>query len=487
MKKALLAEAVDANAADDARIEAVRQLVTIGLDEKTLAALFDSLGPKSSPELTRDLIEAVGQSHDDAVPAAIVGHWDALAPSAHSIAAAVLLSRPSWTTILLDGIEKKKIDGGDLPLDEQQKLINDADSALAARAKKILANRGIVVNADRQKLVDEFMPVTQHRGDFAKGKLVFEQNCIKCHFHGDIGAKIGPDLTGIAVRTKVEILLQVLNPNRAVEGNYQQYNLTTEDGRTFNGLLVADNRTSVEILDAEGKRHVVLRENIDSLVNTKKGLMPEGFEKLGPDGITDLLEFLTTRGKYLPLSIEKVATAVSTKGMFNNPDDDLERLIFPDWEPKTVFGVPFHLVDPRGTYKKNVILLNGPSGYLPPQMPKSVSIPCNSPAKAIHLLSGVGGWNYPASTGRTVSMIVRLHYAGGATEDIPLYNGEQFADYIRDVEVPGSKLAFHLRGQQIRYLAVQPRKSDVIETIEFVKGPDRTAPIVLAVTVETGG
>ncbi len=487
VKKALLAQALDANRPDNARVEAVRQLVVVGLTDKMIGMLFDSLGPKSSPEFVRDLLESVGQSQDDTVGAAIVGHWEQLAPTAHSIAAAVLLSRPNWTITLLDALEQGKVNGSDLPLDQQQKLLRHSDKTVAARALKILASKGQLTNADRQKVVDEFLPQAARKADAIKGKFIFEQNCIKCHRHGDVGAKIGPDLTGIAVRKKIEILVDVLDPNRSVEGNYQQYNLATEDGRTFNGLLVADNKTSVELLDAEGKRHVVLRQDIDSLVNTKRSLMPEGFEKLGPDGVANLLEFLTTRGKYLPLGLEKVATAVSTKGMFNSPDSIAERLIFSDWEPKTISGVPFHLVDPRGTRTPNVILLNGPSGYLPPTMPKSVSVPCNAPAKAIHLLSGVSGWGYPSTSGHTVSLIVRLHYAGGGTEDIPLVNGEHFADYIHQVDVPGSQFAFHLRDQQIRYLAVRPRKSDVIETIEFVKGPDRTAPIVMAVTVETGG
>ena len=53
------------------------------------------------------------------------------------------------------------------------------------------------------------------------------------------------------------------------------------------------------------------------------------------------------------------------------------------------------------------------------------------------------------------------------------------------MDVPGSQFAFSLRGQQIRYLSVQPQKADVIKTIEFVKGPDRTAPVIMAVTVES--
>jgi hypothetical protein len=82
-------------------------------------------------------------------------------------------------------------------------------------------------------------------------------------------------------------------------------------------------------------------------------------------------------------------------------------------------------------------------------------------------------------------MIVRLQYADGSTEDHELKNGVHFADYIRVVNVPESKLAFRLRGQQIRYLSIEPKRDDVIESVELVKGPDNTAPIVMAVTVET--
>jgi hypothetical protein len=63
-------------------------------------------------------------------------------------------------------------------------------------------------------------------------------------------------------------------------------------------------------------------------------------------------------------------------------------------------------------------------------------------------------------------------------------NGEHFADYIRRVDVPQSKFAFALRGQQARYFAIFPKRSDKIETIDLVKGKDVTSPVVMAVTVE---
>ena len=49
----------------------------------------------------------------------------------------------------------------------------------------------------------------------------------------------------------------------------------------------------------------------------------------------------------------------------------------------------------------------------------------------------------------------------------------------------GPLLAFRLGGKQVRYLAVAPQRADPIERIELVKGDDDTAPIVVAVTVET--
>jgi hypothetical protein len=82
-------------------------------------------------------------------------------------------------------------------------------------------------------------------------------------------------------------------------------------------------------------------------------------------------------------------------------------------------------------------------------------------------------------------MIVRLHYGDGQTEDHELRNGVHFADYIRRVDVPGSEFAFAVRNQQVRYLAVLPKRAESIEKIEFQKGPDQTAPVIMAVTLES--
>jgi hypothetical protein len=290
----------------------------------------------------------------------------------------------------------------------------------------------------------------------------------------------------MAVHPRHELLIHILDPSRSVEGNYRLYTVVLEDGRVLTGMLAGESKTAIEIIDTEAKRHAISRDDIDELVGSRKSLMPEGFEKqMKPQELRDLLEFLTTRGKYFPLDLAKVATVVSTKGMFVSESADAERLAFSDWSPKTVDGVPFYLVDPEGNRRSNVVLLYSTNGTIPPRMPKSVTLPCRSPARAIHFLSGIAGWAFPAGEKGSVSMIVRLHYSDGSTEDHELKNGVHFADCLRAVDVPGSKMAFRLGGQQVRYLAIEPTRADAIDRVELVKGPDATAPVVMAVTVET--
>ena len=129
-------------------------------------------------------------------------------------------------------------------------------------------------------------------------------------------------------------------------------------------------------------------------------------------------------------------------------------------------------------------MLHGDLGNVAPNMPRSVKLPCGVAAKAIHFLSGISGWGYPASPAGSVSMIVRLHFVSGATEDHELMNGLHFADYLGHTDVKGSQPAFSLGQQQIRYLKIEPQRSDVIEAVELIKGADKTAPVVMAITAE---
>ena len=171
--------------------------------------------------------------------------------------------------------------------------------------------------------------------------------------------------------------------------------------------------------------------------------------------------------------------------MFEDAVSEPERLVFADWSPKMVDGVPFVLVDPKGDRVPNVVLLYGPQGKFPPLMPRSVELACNTSARAIHFLSGVSGWGYPY--GRKGSVSLDRAAALRRRQDRRSHDWKMASSspiIFRSLTCPGSKLAFKLGNQQIRYFSVEPRRKEPIERIELVKGPDRSAPVVMAVTVE---
>lgn len=483
-----LAIAKDDKQSDAARRDASVQLITFRRNDAAAAKeLLSLIGPRTSPDLGKSLIEAIGRSEAPEVGTILITSLGSFTPAIRPTALRVLLSRADWSDALLDGIDKGIVQPGELSLDQKQSLSMHPNRKLAERAKSILSRGGGLPNPDRLVVLTKLTPLTEERGDAVTGKEIFKKQCAKCHTHTGEGTKIGPDLTGMAVHPKLELLTHIIDPSRSVEGNFRVYTVVLNDGRVMNGLLASESKTAIEIFDAEGKKHAIQRDDIDEIVASPKSLMPEGFEnQIKPDEFVNLLEFLTQRGKYLPIPINKVATVVSTKEMFHDGRHDEQKLIFSDWSPKMVDGIPFVLVDPSGDRIANAIMLYGTNGEKPPLMPKSVSLTCNTPAKAIHILGGISGWGWPAIPDKKACVTVRLHYADGQTEDHALMNGEHFADYIRRVDVPMSKFAFSLRGQQIRFLSVIPKRTETISTIDLIKGEvPQSCPIFMAVTVET--
>lgn len=478
-----LKRAAEESRPESERAAAAREIAAIALTEDVAEKLLELLSPRSSPEFAAAILAALAESEHPWLGNPLTKHWKDWTPATRRAATAILLQRPAWTAALVSALEERRIAAGDLSLDQIQRLRSHPDRAIARRAGKALGPTA-VASESRREILEKLLPLAKKTGDASLGKEVFLKHCAKCHRHGELGQSVGPDLTGIAVRKREDILADVLDPNRSVEGNFRQYTLATADGRILTGLLAAETKTAVEILDAEGKRHVVLREDVETLTSSPNSLMPEGFEKLSENELACLLEYLHQRGRYTPLPIRTAATAVSTLGMFYDERNEIERIVLDQWGPREVFGVPFQIVDPQSGRVPNVILLYGPAGAVSRRMPRSVRLPCGQAARAVHLLSGISGWGYPLGTKGSVSLTVRFRYADGELEDHPLRNGVEFADYIRRVDVPGSKFAFLAREQQVRYLSIAPGRREPIDSIEFEKGPDATAPLILAVTVE---
>jgi putative heme-binding domain-containing protein len=292
-REELVASVADEKLDAAARAAAAKRLLSLADTPSSVEAILKLITPQCPPALAANLMSSIGDSGQDTTGGLVLKRWNTLPPAARKAAVDLLVRRGAWHAALLDAMEKGAVVRGDLTAEQAQQLVAVApDPAAAARAKKLLAAGGRTPDANKQKVIDRMLPLADRRGAAAAGKAVFEKNCAVCHTFAGAGGRVGPDLSGIGKNPRREILINILDPNRSVEGNFKLWIIQTKDGQTMSGRLDAESQTTVELLDAAGKQHVVQRKDIKRMQSQPNSVMPEGFEMLPEKDLTDLLEFL---------------------------------------------------------------------------------------------------------------------------------------------------------------------------------------------------
>jgi putative membrane-bound dehydrogenase-like protein len=138
-------------------------------------------------------------------------------------------------------------------------------------------------------------------GDAERGRKLFGDlkglACIKCHAIGGEGGKVGPDLAGIGLKYKREDLMtSILEPSKVIAQGYETIVVVTNKGVTITGVFKGETADAVNLMDAEGKAHSILKKDIDERNFSPLSTMPNGLS----DGMTlqdfaDLLAFLEAR------------------------------------------------------------------------------------------------------------------------------------------------------------------------------------------------
>ena len=249
--------------------------------------LTQFLHPQSPPELQSAVVASVANVGAEQVPQALLAEWKAHSPQLREQILEVLLTRPAWTSVLLEHVSAGHITGVDAR--HRQQLLQHSDAAIQARARELFSE----TSSSRQAVLDSYQDVISLAGDPSNGKVLFGKHCAVCHRLEDTGNVVGPDLRSLTDKSDASLLIAILDPNRAVEDKYLDYTAATVDGRRLSGILTAETANSITLASQDGKNHVLLRSDIEELQSTGKSLMPEGLEKeLPPGAMADLLHYL---------------------------------------------------------------------------------------------------------------------------------------------------------------------------------------------------
>jgi putative heme-binding domain-containing protein len=186
-------------------------------------------------------------------------------------------------------VEKENIPKSDLEWPQIVHLMNYYDTKIRNYAREVFA-----INEDRKAVLQNYLLAADLKGDAKKGKKLFDQNCAVCHqINGEGGTAFGPDLATLKSRNKHSIITEIINPNNSIADKYGQWEIDTNNGNHFIGIITSENENSLRLKTLGGTTQNIEKTNIKSRQISRLSAMPNGLEgAITPEGMADLLALI---------------------------------------------------------------------------------------------------------------------------------------------------------------------------------------------------
>ncbi len=190
------------------------------------------------------------------------------------------------------------------PTDERRELADQLLRTLGPNVQKGEEAR----RKDLEKLVEPipadeaaWRKALAGHGDVESGERVFYHlhgaRCAVCHRVDGRGGQVGPELSAIAGSLdRNKLIDSILTPSKEIAPAFATWIITMHDGRTHTGVIVGEGFDStLTLADADGKRTVIKRFEIEERRASPKSLMPDDLSRqMTRREFLDLLEFLGT-------------------------------------------------------------------------------------------------------------------------------------------------------------------------------------------------
>jgi quinoprotein glucose dehydrogenase len=305
---------------------AARAAAALGMPEAN-QVLLDMLADRAQPEQARaDALAVLGKLAHPSLGTLVRTSLDDSSPFVRGVARDLLArKKPAEAIPLLE----KAIDSGDLregqlALDTLAAIdSSEIDAILIRLLDKLLAgdmppelHLELVEaakrkrNADMKERVGRLMtsrkgdgPVAPFReavagGDASRGRTIFfekvEVSCVRCHRVGETGGEVGPNLTAIGAKPRQYLLEAIADPNRAIAQGFETIVAITDDGLAHSGIVKQQDDTTITLIDADGKHHVLEKDSIDEQVPGRSSMPEDLIKQLTPREMRDLVEYLST-------------------------------------------------------------------------------------------------------------------------------------------------------------------------------------------------
>ena len=272
-----------------------RQNALIGLAGKQQEELLSEIpNLLKIPELRIEAIRSIAAFDVEALGELLMKMYPTFNLQEKQEVIQTLATRPDYGWQLAEAIKEKKIPKRDIP------------AYIALQVKRVIGN-GFVeiwgpideVSTDKQADFAKYQRLLQEdaiaKANPEKGRLVFQRTCWSCHKMYDEGGLVGPDLTGSNRANIPYLLSNIIDPSGEIQDDYKMVVLTTQDGRTYSGNIVAENDQQITMRTVGQDALTLSKSIIRSREDTPNSMMTEGLlRNLTKEEILDLVAYLRT-------------------------------------------------------------------------------------------------------------------------------------------------------------------------------------------------
>jgi len=235
------------------------------------------------------------QTFDDLrVGQSVVKSLKGIPGDARLVAETLLGSRPVWAIELLEAVDRGKLKPEDVSDTALRKILLHDKSRIGELVAKHWGSVAGATTEEMRSEVERLMTIVEAAsGNPKKGKVLYMENCGKCHTLFTEGGKVGPDLTSFKRDNLERIMINVVNPSLEIREGFENYIIITTDGRVVNGFLADKDNQVVVLRGVDGQNLIFRRDEIEDMRAIKRSVMPEGtVKKLTDQQIRDLFAYL---------------------------------------------------------------------------------------------------------------------------------------------------------------------------------------------------
>jgi putative heme-binding domain-containing protein len=150
-----------------------------------------------------------------------------------------------------------------------------------------------VIPPSREEVTKTYAPSVSMKGDSKAGQNHYISRCMACHQSNGMGIEVGPNFTTVKTKGRDALLTAILEPHKEVASQFIAYTVNTKDGQTVQGVITADDASSMTLKMMGGAVVTLQRANIQGSSSSGQSLMPEGLEGgLSVQDMADLLSFI---------------------------------------------------------------------------------------------------------------------------------------------------------------------------------------------------